>query len=89
VISLKAISLWRRTVMMIFTIHASRAGRISITSTGRHIQNAKFANFPDYVSVAVWINLLLMYIICYIIRVASLLDIASMVSHIIIKRMMK
>jgi hypothetical protein len=50
--------------MMIFTIHASRAGRISITSTGRHIQNAKVANFPDYVSVAVSINLfLLMYII--------------------------
>jgi hypothetical protein len=38
---------------MIFTIHASRVGRISITSTGRHIQNAKFANFPDYVSVAI------------------------------------
>lgn len=76
--------------MMIFTIHASRAGRISITSTGRHIQNAKVANFPDYVSVAVSINLfLLMYIICYVIRVAGLLDIASMVSHIIIKRMMK
>jgi hypothetical protein len=32
---------------MTFTIHANRAVHISIISTGRHIQNAKFANFPD------------------------------------------
>jgi len=42
--------------MKTFTIHASFAAHISITSTGRYIQNAKFANFPDHIFVYVCVS---------------------------------
>lgn len=52
---------------MIFTTHACCAARISITSTGKHIQNAKFATFPDFVraSLSRLTFFLLMYIILF------------------------
>jgi len=66
--------------MMTFTIHACYAARISITSMGRHIQNAKFANFPDYVDVTVSVNLFVDVCYCYIIGVPGLLGVASIVA---------
>lgn len=71
--------------MTISTTHACRAARISITSMGRHIQNAKFANFPNYVNTAVTINLFVDAYYCYIRRDASLSVIESMALHIFIK----
>jgi hypothetical protein len=51
---------------MIFTTHACCAARISITSTGKHIQNAKFATFPDFVRASLSrLTFLLMYIILF------------------------
>jgi hypothetical protein len=68
--------------MKTFTIHASFAARISITSTGRYIQNAKFANFPDYLYVYVCMSLRLsvIFLFIYVIIILSvfslLLDVA-------------
>jgi hypothetical protein len=58
------------------TTHANRAVRISIIMTGRHIQNAKFANFHDYRSVAAWLYLFSLYITKHYVS-SLLLDIAS------------
>ena len=71
--------------MMISTIHACRAAPISITSMGRHIQNARFANFRNYVNIAVSINLFCWCMLyCYIRRGAGLLVIESVALHIFI-----
>jgi hypothetical protein len=87
--------LWRRMATMIFITRACRAAHISITSMGRHIQNAKFATFPDCVRERVWLSRLTFFVdvyfllSCSIIRIPDLLGVAPMLSHIIINRMIK